>query len=81
VLTVTGGNTCPRRCQSVGEVPTAPAPSLSPSGFLGVVILHALWMRVRAIIRIVVALLSFGALMLTLITARRAENRRYAAQA
>ena len=31
--------------------------------------------------RIVVALLSFGALMLTLSAARRAENRRYAAQA
>src|SRR5829696_283742 len=50
--------------------------------FLGVVILHALWdASSSSIIRIVVALLGFGALMLTLVAARRTENRRYAAQA
>jgi protease PrsW len=47
--------------------------------FVAVVILHAVWDASSSlIIRIVVALLSFGALMLTLVAARRAEARSYA---
>jgi protease PrsW len=46
--------------------------------FVAVVILHALWDGSNnLIIRIVVAVLSFGALMLTLVIARRAEERSY----
>jgi len=51
------------------------------AAFIGVVILHALWdASSSSIVRIVVALLSFSALMLTLVIARRAEDRRYAIQ-
>jgi protease PrsW len=47
--------------------------------FVAVVILHAVWDASSSlIIRIVVALLSFGALMITLVAARRAEGRSYA---
>jgi protease PrsW len=47
--------------------------------FVAVVILHAVWDASSSlIIRIVVALLSFGALMVTLLAARRAEGRSYA---
>jgi protease PrsW len=47
--------------------------------FVAVVILHAVWDASSSlIIRIVVALLSFGALMVTLVAARRAEGRSYA---
>jgi RsiW-degrading membrane proteinase PrsW (M82 family) len=47
--------------------------------FVAVVILHAVWdASSNLIIRIVVALLSFGALMVTLVAARRAEGRSYA---
>jgi hypothetical protein len=42
------------------------------------VILHALWDGSNnLIIRVLVAVLSFGALMLTLVAARRAEGRSY----
>ena len=47
--------------------------------FVAVVILHAVWDASSSlIIRVVVALLSFGALMVTLVAARRAEGRSYA---
>jgi protease PrsW len=46
--------------------------------FVAVVILHALWDGSNnLIIRVLVAVLSFGALMLTLVAARRAEGRSY----
>ena len=47
--------------------------------FVAVVILHAVWdASSNLIVRIVVAVLSFGALMVTLVAARRAEARSYA---
>jgi hypothetical protein len=45
---------------------------------VAVVILHAVWDGSNnLIIRVLVAVLSFGALILTLVAARRAEGRSY----
>ena len=47
--------------------------------FVAVVILHVVWDASSSlIIRVVVALLSFGALMIMLVAARRVEGRSYA---